>query len=76
MPTHSTGKPRLRTVKTLSFRKEQLIRLAHARRRLALALALDLTDSLLLERLIEDALEPWVARQLKANACSRPQEKP
>jgi hypothetical protein len=39
------------------------------------ALDVDLTDSLLLERFIDDTLESWVARQLRP-PCARSEEKP
>jgi hypothetical protein len=70
-----SGTTHLRAPKTLSLRKDQVDQIRHARRRLAVALDVDLTDSLLLERFIDDTLESWVARQLQP-PCARSEEKP
>lgn len=67
---------RIRARKGLSLRKDQLRRISHARRRVAAALDTDLTDSSLLERFIDAALDEWVAAQLKPAPRTRPEEKP
>jgi hypothetical protein len=65
-----------RARRTLWVRREHLAALAKARRHIAAALDVDLTDSSLLERFIEEAFGPWVTKQLKVRAHARPEEKP
>lgn len=67
---------RIRARKGISLRKDQLRRISHARRRVAAALDTDLTDSSLIERFIDAALDEWVAAQLKPAPRTRPEEKP
>lgn len=63
-----------RVTKSLWLRKDRADKVSRARRRLAAALDVDLTDSSLLERFIESEFDSWVAKQLpprKAMADSR-----
>ncbi len=65
-----------RARRTLWVRREHLAELARARRHIAAAHNVDLTDSGLLERFIEDAFQPWVAKQLDQHVHDRSEEKP
>jgi hypothetical protein len=57
--------PKPHTPKSLSFREDHLQAIGRARRRLAAALDVDLTDSDLIQRFIDDKLEEWVAEQVR-----------
>jgi hypothetical protein len=56
--------PKPHTPKNRSFREDHLQAIGRARRRLAAALDVDLTDSDLIQRFIDDKLEEWVAEQV------------
>lgn len=55
----------LRGPKNLSFREDHLQAISRARRRLAAALDVDLTDSELIQRFIDDKLEEWVGERMR-----------
>lgn len=58
-------KPHASDVRIAKYlRRDRAEKLARARRRLAAALDSDITDSSLIERLIDDELENWIAKQL------------
>jgi Mg2+ and Co2+ transporter CorA len=57
--------PKPHTPKNLSFREDHLEAIGRARRRLAAALDVDLTDSDLIQRFVDDKLEEWVAEQVR-----------
>lgn len=74
-PSESSAK-HSRARRTLWVRREHLADLARARRHIAAAHNIDLTDSSLLERFIEDAFQPWVAKQLDQHVHDQSEEKP